>query len=184
MSERPISYRALFAVVYTTSIGAVYFSLGVVTHRANGLTPFVFLAAGLFFQLTAMTYTEGAGLHQERGGSSALARYAFNELVSFIAGWAILLDYLLMPALLFIFASVAMHIQIPANPQWVWVPVFVLIATLANLRGIAFTAWINMVGLYIQLAVIAVFAIAVAAAAFKGIVHVSFGPLFRKLDVL
>ena len=45
-----------------------------------------------------MTYVEGASLHQERGGSTVFARYAFNELVSFIAGWAILLDYVILIA--------------------------------------------------------------------------------------
>ncbi|MFL5829561.1 MAG: amino acid permease, partial [Solirubrobacteraceae bacterium] len=98
MNERPFSYRALFAVVYTTSVSSVYFALGVVAHRAGGLTPVVFLAGGLFFQLSAMTYAEGAALHPERGGSAVLARYAFNELVSFIAGWAIVLDYTILLA--------------------------------------------------------------------------------------
>ncbi len=98
MTERPLSYRALFAVVYTTSVSSVYFALGVVAHRANGLTPAVFLAAGIFFQLSAMTYAEGAGLHPERGGSAVFARYAFNELVSFVAGWAIVLDYTILVA--------------------------------------------------------------------------------------
>ena len=98
MKDRPFSYRALFAVVYTTSVSSVYFALGVVAHRANGLTPAVFLVAGLFFGLTAMTYAEGASLHPERGGSAVFARYAFNELVSFVAGWAIFLDYTILIA--------------------------------------------------------------------------------------
>jgi basic amino acid/polyamine antiporter, APA family len=98
VNERPFSYRALFAVVYTTSVSSVYFALGVVAHRAEGLTPLVFLAGGVFFQLSAMTYAEGASLHPERGGSSVLGRYAFNELVSFIAGWAIVLDYTILLA--------------------------------------------------------------------------------------
>jgi basic amino acid/polyamine antiporter, APA family len=98
VSERPFSYRALFAVVYTTSVSAVYFALGVVAHRAEGLTPIVFLAGGIFFQLSAMTYAEGASLHPERGGSAVLGRYAFNELVSFVAGWAIVLDYTILLA--------------------------------------------------------------------------------------
>src|ERR1700761_409314 len=98
MEQRPLSYKALFAVVYTTSVISVYFALGVVAHRANGLTPAVFLVAGLFFGLTAMTYAEGASLHPERGGSAVFARYAFNELVSFIAGWAIFLDYTILLA--------------------------------------------------------------------------------------
>ena len=98
MIDRPFSYRALFAVVYTTSVSSVYFALGVVAHRANGLTPAVFLVAGLFFGLIAMTYAEGASLHPERGGSAVFARYAFNELVSFVAGWCIFLDYTILIA--------------------------------------------------------------------------------------
>ena len=98
MNDRPLSIRALFAVVYTTSVSSVYFALGVVASHANGLTPAVFLSAGIFFQLTAMTYGEGAGMHQERGGSGVFARYAFNELVSFVAGWAIVLDYTILVA--------------------------------------------------------------------------------------
>ena len=97
-TERQFSHRALFAVVYAASISSVYFALGVVAHHADGLTPEVFLVAGLFFQLTAMTYTEGAVRHQERGGSAVFARYAFNELISFIAGWAIVLDYTILVA--------------------------------------------------------------------------------------
>jgi APA family basic amino acid/polyamine antiporter len=98
VSERPFNYRALFAVVYTTSVSSVYFALGVVAHRANGLVWAVFLAAGIFFQLTAMTYVEGASLHPERAGSPVFARYAFNELVSFIAAWALVLDYTILIA--------------------------------------------------------------------------------------
>ena len=45
-----------------------------------------------------MTYAEGASLHPERGGSAVFARYAFNELVSFVAGWAIFLDYTILIA--------------------------------------------------------------------------------------
>jgi APA family basic amino acid/polyamine antiporter len=98
VKDRPFSYRALFAVVYTASVSSVYFALGVVARHANGLTPVVFLIAGLFFGLAAMTYAEGASLHPERGGSAVFARYAFNELVSFVAGWAIFLDYTILIA--------------------------------------------------------------------------------------
>ena len=45
-----------------------------------------------------MTYVEGASLHPERAGSTVFARYGFNELISFIAGWAILLDYVILIA--------------------------------------------------------------------------------------
>src|SRR5436190_14127979 len=98
-TRRGLGSPTLFAIVYTSVASAIYFSLGVVAGHALGLTPFVFLAAGLYFVLNAMTYVEGASLHQERAGSTVFARYAFNELVSFVAGWAVLLDYVILLAL-------------------------------------------------------------------------------------
>jgi APA family basic amino acid/polyamine antiporter len=95
---RTLGSPALFTIVYTSVASAIYFSLGVVADNALGLTPFVYLAAGIFFVLAAMTYVEGSSLHQDRGGSTVFARYAFNELVSFVAGWAILLDYVILIA--------------------------------------------------------------------------------------
>ena len=84
----------------SSAVGAsIYFTLGVVADHALGLTPLAFLAAGVFFVVTMMTYVEGNSLHPERGGASTFARYAFDELWSFIAGWAILLDYLIVMAL-------------------------------------------------------------------------------------
>ena len=98
MNDRSISYRALFAVVYTTSVSSVYFALGVIAKHAAGLTPAVFLVSGIFFGLSAMTYGEGASLHQERGGASVFARHGLNDTVSFIAAWAIVLDYTILVA--------------------------------------------------------------------------------------
>jgi len=98
MVRRSIGSPVLFTVVYSSLASAIYFSLGVIAGHALGLTPVVFLIAALLFTLTAMTYAEGASLHQDKAGSTVFARYAFNELVSFIAGWAIVLDYIILIA--------------------------------------------------------------------------------------
>jgi APA family basic amino acid/polyamine antiporter len=99
MLRRSLGSPALFAIVWTSLASSIYFSLGVVAGHALGLTPLVFLAAGVFFTLTSMTYAEGASQHRDRAGSTVFARHAFNELVSFIAGWAILLDYVILIAI-------------------------------------------------------------------------------------
>ena len=96
--RRGLGSPTLFAIVYTSVASAIYFALGVVGENALGLTPIVFLVAAVFFVITTMTYVEGASLHQERAGSTVFARYAFNELVSFVAAWAILLDFLILVA--------------------------------------------------------------------------------------
>jgi len=97
--KRAVGVPWLFAVIYSTVGFSIYFALGVVADEGLGLTPIIFLAAGLLFVLTTLTYMEGSVMFGERGGSSTFARYAFNELVSFIAGWAILIDLLIVIAL-------------------------------------------------------------------------------------
>jgi basic amino acid/polyamine antiporter, APA family len=97
---RGIGEPALFAIALGAVGSSIYFALGAVAGDALGLTPAVFLIAGLFFVATMLTYVEGNSLHPERGGASTFARYAFNELWSFIAGWAMILDYVIVMAIL------------------------------------------------------------------------------------
>jgi APA family basic amino acid/polyamine antiporter len=89
----------LFAVAYSAVGFSLYFAIGVVADRGLGLTPLIFLAGGVLFVLTMLTYTEGSVMFLEPGGSTTMARYGFNELVSFVAGWAILIDYVIVIAL-------------------------------------------------------------------------------------
>ena len=99
VSRRLVGVPWLFAVSYSAIGFSIYFSIGLVADKGLALTPLLFLGVGLVFVLNAMSYVEGASMFRERGGSSTLGRYAFNELVSFIAGWAILIDYLIVVAL-------------------------------------------------------------------------------------
>jgi APA family basic amino acid/polyamine antiporter len=97
--ERRLGATRLFATAYSTVGSSIYFALGVVAAFALGLTPLVFLLAGLLFVITTLTYFEGMTMHPERGGSAVMARFAFNEVLSFVAGWAILLDFLILIAI-------------------------------------------------------------------------------------
>jgi APA family basic amino acid/polyamine antiporter len=89
----------IFAVAYSAVGFSLYFSLGVVADYGLGLTPLIFMGAGFMFILATLSYAEGGSMFIERGGSSNIARYAFNELVSFIAGWALLIDFIVVVAL-------------------------------------------------------------------------------------
>lgn len=97
--QRGLGVPWLFAAAYSAVGFSIYFALGVVADRGLGLTPLIFLASGLLFGLTTLSYVEGGAMFRERGGSSTFARHAFNELIAFIAGWAILIDYLIVLAL-------------------------------------------------------------------------------------
>ena len=84
---------ALFATAYGNVGSSIYYALGVTAVFALGLTPVVFIVAGLIFACTAATYAEGTVRYPEAGGSASFARHGFDELVSFGAGWAQMLVY-------------------------------------------------------------------------------------------
>src|SRR4051794_18040681 len=97
--KRGLGSPALFGIVQGFIAASIYFGLGLVVQAALGYAWLVYVFSAVFFGLVVLSYVEGASLHQERGGATIIARYAFNELWSFIAGWAILLDYILLIAL-------------------------------------------------------------------------------------
>ena len=90
---------ALFSTAYGNVGSSIYYALGVVAAFALGLTPVAFAIAGFIFICTAATYAEATVMYPEAGGSSSFARHAFNELVSFIAAWGQMLNYVITVAI-------------------------------------------------------------------------------------
>jgi APA family basic amino acid/polyamine antiporter len=166
MFRRGLGSPAVFAIVWTSLASAIYFSLGIVAENAAGLTPFVFLGAAVFFALGAMTYVEGASLHPERGGSTVFARYAFNELWSFVAGWAVLLDFLILIAITAFSAAnyvaafwAPLRESVPELAIALGVVVYVALRNISGLRGGARReriAGLVLVDIALQLVIIAI----------------------------
>jgi APA family basic amino acid/polyamine antiporter len=169
--RRGLGVPSLFVAAYSAVGFSIYFALGVVADRGLGLTPLIFLASGLLFVLTTLSYVEGGAMLRERGGSSSFARHAFNELIAFIAGWAILIDYLIVIALAAI--SVPHYLEpISGNlskPGWeIGVAGLVIVAACAlNIRGVTgrgrqrSLAALALADVGLQVAVIAVGVLAV-----------------------
>src|SRR6476619_6216933 len=97
--ERVLGAPALFATAYGNVGSSIYYALGLVAGIALGLTPIVFIITGLIFAMTAATYAEATVRFPEAGGSASFARHAFNELVSFGAAWAQMLNYVITVAI-------------------------------------------------------------------------------------
>ena len=93
--ERVLGVNALFSTAYGNVGSSIYYALGLVASFALGLTPVVFVIAGVIFFLTAATYSEATAMYPEAGGSSSFARYAFNEFWSFFAAWGQMLNYVI-----------------------------------------------------------------------------------------
>jgi basic amino acid/polyamine antiporter, APA family len=101
--ERVLGAPALFATAYGNVGSSIYYALGLTAGIALGFTPLVFIVSGIIFAATAATYAEGTVRYPEAGGSSSFARHAFNELVSFTAAWAQMLNYVITVAISVIF---------------------------------------------------------------------------------
>jgi basic amino acid/polyamine antiporter, APA family len=91
--QRVLGVNALFSTAYGNVGSSIYYALGLVASFALGLTPIVFIIAGVIFYLTAATYAEATAMYPEAGGSSSFARRAFNEFASFFAAWGQMLNY-------------------------------------------------------------------------------------------
>jgi basic amino acid/polyamine antiporter, APA family len=146
--ERVLGTPALFSTAYGNVGSSIYYALGVTAVFALGLTPVVFVIAGVIFAATAATYAEGTVRYPEAGGSSSFARHAFNELVSFGAAWAQMLNYIITIAISAFFVPHYLSIfwgPLRENP-WDIVGggiVIVLLVTL-NIVGIQESARVNI----------------------------------------
>src|SRR5919205_138520 len=101
--HRVLGTAALFSTAYGNVGSSIYYALGLVTVYALGLTPVAFVISGAIFFFTAVTYAEATARFPEAGGSSSFTRHAFNEAVSFFAGWAQMLNYTVTIAISAIF---------------------------------------------------------------------------------
>jgi basic amino acid/polyamine antiporter, APA family len=149
--RRTVGVPGLFATAYGNVGSSIYYALGLVAAHALGLTPLVFVFAGGLFALTAKTYAEGASMFPEAGGSSSFARHAFNEVVSFFAGWALSLDYILTIAISAFFvphylsAFPGLH-ALNENPGDIVGGLVVIVALAAlNIRGLGESAKLNFI---------------------------------------
>jgi APA family basic amino acid/polyamine antiporter len=146
--RRSVGVPGLFATAYGNVGSSIYYALGLVAAHALGLTPLVFIFAGGLFALTAKTYAEGASMFPEAGGSSSFARHAFNEIVSFLAGWGLSLDYIITVAISAFFVPHYLAAFVPALGHGPW-DVFggaavVVGLALLNIRGIGESTKLNV----------------------------------------
>src|SRR5919197_163175 len=101
--QRVLDAPALFSIAYGEIASSIYFALGIIATNAHGLTPAVLLFVGAIFLIVSLSYAEGTAAIRETGGAATFVRIAFNDLVGFVTGWALFLDYLIVIALSAVF---------------------------------------------------------------------------------
>src|SRR5947209_6870657 len=148
--QRVLGVNALFSTAYGNVGSSIYYALGLVASFALGLTPVVFIIAGVIFYLTAATYAEGTAMYPEAGGSSSFARRAFNEFWSFFAAWGQMLNYVITISISAFFVphylgGVVGVDALRHSPADIFVGIgVVILLALVNVRGAEESAAVNI----------------------------------------
>ncbi|MEV4706755.1 APC family permease [Actinoplanes sp. NPDC049316] len=160
----PIAPMAIFGAVFSASGGMV------VMAYAIGMVALIF---------TAYSYSRMVNAFPLSGSVYNYVGRGIGAPFGFVAGWAIMLDYILVPSLLYLVASVAMHATVPAVPVWLWLVAFVAANTIINTLGIKMTArftWFMLLG---ELAVLGIFIGVGVWAVLTGKGHWTWEPLYN-----
>lgn len=156
--SRALSTRDLvvYGMIFMVPI-APYSVFGFVWADAKGMVPLAYLIGlvGMFF--TAMSYAAMSRAFPLAGSVYTYAQRGLHDIAGFFSGWLILLDYILVPALLYLFAAVALRPLVPAVPDWVWLVGFISFNAVVNLIGVRITARVNWYMLIMELAALALF---------------------------
>ena len=156
----------VYGLVFMVPI-APWAIFGTVYNSASGMVPLVYVVGLIAMVFTALAYAQMAKSFPLAGSVFSYVGRGVHPGVGFFAGWAILLDYLLIPTLLYVFAAESMIGLFPGTPRWLWAIVFVVVNTIINLLGIGSLKIANRFFLAIELVFVAIFVV-IAVRAING----------------
>ncbi len=133
---------------------------GVLDAKSHGAVAAVYLVATAAMGFTALSYAQMVRAVPRTGSVYAYARAGLGEGAGFVAGWMAMLDYLLIPAVAYLFSGIALHSLVPGVSRWVWTALAVVVTTGLNLAGVRTAAVVGLAVLVTELAVLAVFVVA------------------------
>jgi len=167
--QRSLSFRDLvtYGLIFMVPI-APFGIFGSVFQASNGMVALAYVLGMVAMMVTASSYGVNARAYPVAGSVYSYAGRAIAPWVGFLAGWTILLDYILVPGLLSLVAAVSMTAVLPSVPVWVWIVAFVVVNAVINLAGIKTTRRVNTVALVGALGVLATFVVAAILALASG----------------
>jgi amino acid transporter len=179
--RRALSYRDLifYGLAYIAPMGPIA-TVGFVWTEANGLIALAYALGGVCMYFTARSYATMTDAVPTAGSVYGFARFALGPFAGFIAGWMILLDYLLVPALVYVVVAVALETLIPGVPRAVWIVGFTAITFAVNWFGVTVTSRVNLATVVIQFLVMVAFLALCTVALYggKGTGSLTLAPFF------
>ncbi|UNZ17531.1 APC family permease [Streptomyces sp. 891-h] len=130
---------------------------GALDARSHGVVPLVYVVATVAMSFTAYSYARMIRTAPQAGSVYAYARVSLGNWAGFLAGWMMMLDYLLIPAVAYLFSGIAMAQLVPEVDQWVWTAIAVVVTTALNLSGVRRAAVVGFLVLAMEILVLLVF---------------------------
>jgi amino acid transporter len=156
-----------YGIVLIQPIAAIGL-FGIASKSSYGHMVTTLLIAMVAMMLTAISYGRMASLYPSAGSAYTYVGKGLNFNIGFLAGWAMFLDYLIVPVINTIYGSLTLQRLMPDVPFFIWVVLFVFVITFLNLRGIRTTARSNEVLLAIMVVVIGMFIVLAIKYIFQG----------------
>ena len=178
--KRSLSFTDLlvYGLIFMVPI-APFGIFGGVFQASGGMVVLAYAVGMVAMAFTALSYSQMSRAFPVSGSVYAYAGRGLHPGAGFLAGWLILLDYVLVPALLYIIAAIAMHSFVAAVPVWGWVVMFIVVNTAVNYFGIETTAKVTRLMLVAEIVVLVIFlVIGIAAIAGGKGDGFSFRPLY------
>jgi amino acid transporter len=148
----------VYGMIFMVPI-APFAVFGFVWHDARGMVPLAYLLGLVGMLFTALSYAAMSRAFPLAGSVYTYAQRGLHGIAGFFSGWLILLDYVLVPSLLYLFSAVALRPILPQVPTWLWLVLFISFNAGANLLGIQFTARLYRYLLWLELATLALFVV-------------------------
>lgn len=163
-----------YGIVLIQPIAAVGL-FGVAQQLSRGQMVTTVLIAMCAMMLTAVSYGRMASVYPSAGSAYTYVSRGLNAHIGFLAGWAMVLDYLIVPIVSMIYAALTLTRLVPGVPYATWVVLLTLLITGLNLAGIRSAAKSNIVLLFMMCLVIGwFFVMAVRYLALHGGAHALF----------
>jgi amino acid transporter len=148
----------VFGLAYMLPL-AVFTSFGYATAATDGHLAGAYVVTTIAMLVTASSYAQLVRAYPVAGSAYTYSRGAFGPHVGFVVGWALLLDYLLLPMLSYLLIGQYMSAMLPAIPGWLWTVLAVVIVTVLNIIGITIVTGINLALVGAQILFVIVFVV-------------------------
>jgi amino acid transporter len=151
-SDAPERLTGRLSLASVVTFGLAYMApslvmviFGVIAAASAGTAPTAFAVATAAMFLTALSYAKMARHFPVSGSAYSYARKLIGAPVGFLVGWAVLLDYLLLPMVAWLVQSLYLNAQFPGVPVWVWMLLNAGLTTAVNIIGLTLADRVNKV---------------------------------------